>query len=601
MSGTSPLLAVAYGRDGVPTLFVPPSGPVPPALAKAAAALRPRTVEVMGSLTQPQIKAVVGDRQYVRAHTDDPTAVSWSAALSAADRLSTGIATMPRTVFAPAAVAAQAAAAVQLRDRFVVVTPQSGPLPPHSLGVGSHTEPEFVEPVAAIGGTSAISPARRVELLRGQHRLEAATYVDVAGADRYATAAKVARLAYPDGARTAYLASGTRGVDAAAAVSLPDGPLFLVPTCGPLPTAVADALREIRPERVAALGDATVVCDRILDAAAAATTVRPEGWTATDIALHDTRACLVAEPGTVQCWDLTAPYEPLGGVAAPSAAAPRDVPGFTGPVDSVTAGIDTSMCAISRERQLWCWGSPLLPRPDVAQPVTGAPSGITDYQGTADVGCAIATDGVVWCHTTSRGATGATGATVSRMTPAAGLPRAQQLAMRPGLSCLLSTDSDVWCWATPGPDAPPAAYSSPRKLGLRARQIALGERGLLALTGAETVRHVAADELWAGRSTATTLPVGAWRLLPDTGECYVAVTDSRVVCPLDTRSRRVAMDVGTRAASFDGEFSCAVRSDGSVGCRDAIEDGRLATLGDGLLAPRYREADVLGFAPVGAR
>lgn len=155
----------------------------------------------------------------------------------------------------------------------------------------------------------------------------------------------------------------------------------------------------------------------------------------------------------------------------------------------------------------------------------------------------------------------------------------------------------MWCWAN-GVYArdSPFARTRPVDLGGAVTDIALGEHGLLARMADERLRHVPSGEFRNDEPAVSTLRDTAWRLLRGTGECYVRVTDSRVVCPFDTASHRVGLDAGTKAASFHGARSCAVRLDGSVGCRDGVEGGRLAPLGDGLTAPRYREADVLGFA-----
>lgn len=355
VSGTGPLLAVAHGGDAVPTLFVPPSGPVPETVRGAYRELRPQRVEVVGTLPTAQVRGVIGEQRFTRAANTAAVAVSWRRALSQAVQGSDDEwSQMPRTAFTSARVLAEAAAAVQLRDHAVVITPSRGPLPPHDTRSGWHyPDPMFMDPVAVVGGRSAITPARRVDLLRGQPKLSDATFEDVAGRDRYATAALVAARAFPDGARSAYLVGGVGEVDAAATVSVADGLVFLVPPCGPLPPAVAAGLRRAAPERVIAVGGRDVLCDELLDAAVAATTVR-ENTTASAVAVTDSQACLVAGDGGVNCFDLGAWW----GANRLSVRAPRALPGQRSPATQVMRGLWSSMCALGRDARLWCWGHP---------------------------------------------------------------------------------------------------------------------------------------------------------------------------------------------------------------------------------------------------
>jgi hypothetical protein len=93
----------------------------------------------------------------------------------------------------------------------------------------------------------------------------------IGGADRYATAAMIAMEAYPDGADTVYLARSDTFPDALAAKSLTDGPILLVPTCGDLPQATADAIADLDPDEIVALGGSDAICAPLVDAATAVT------------------------------------------------------------------------------------------------------------------------------------------------------------------------------------------------------------------------------------------------------------------------------------------------------------------------------------------
>ncbi len=88
------------------------------------------------------------------------------------------------------------------------------------------------------------------------------------GADRISTAVAISRRAFPDAAAVVYLARSDVPFDALAAGSLQDGPILLVPSCGPLPPVVAEEVRRLRPGMVASLGGRAAVCDAVLQEAA---------------------------------------------------------------------------------------------------------------------------------------------------------------------------------------------------------------------------------------------------------------------------------------------------------------------------------------------
>jgi putative cell wall-binding protein len=92
--------------------------------------------------------------------------------------------------------------------------------------------------------------------------------VDVAGQDRYETAALVAEDKYPNGASRVYLATGQNFPDALAASSLSDGPILLVPSTGPVPSTVLAAVSALNPNDVVALGGPASVSDAVLAATA---------------------------------------------------------------------------------------------------------------------------------------------------------------------------------------------------------------------------------------------------------------------------------------------------------------------------------------------
>ncbi|MBW3665847.1 MAG: cell wall-binding repeat-containing protein [Actinobacteria bacterium] len=86
----------------------------------------------------------------------------------------------------------------------------------------------------------------------------------LSGASRYGTAAAIALHQFPNGAETVYLARADNVVDAVAGGVLTDGPVLLVPSCGPLPDVVIEALRDLDPSHVTALGGPTAICPDVL-------------------------------------------------------------------------------------------------------------------------------------------------------------------------------------------------------------------------------------------------------------------------------------------------------------------------------------------------
>lgn len=88
----------------------------------------------------------------------------------------------------------------------------------------------------------------------------------LAGETRIGTAIAVAQRAFPDGAAAVYLARQDEPADALVAGSLTDGPVLLVPACGPVPHDVVDEIMRLAPDEVVALGGERAVCGELVDA-----------------------------------------------------------------------------------------------------------------------------------------------------------------------------------------------------------------------------------------------------------------------------------------------------------------------------------------------
>ena len=90
--------------------------------------------------------------------------------------------------------------------------------------------------------------------------------IRVAGADRYATAAAVARDAFASGVEVAYVATGAAFPDALAAAAVAGaagGPVLLV-TRDTLPAATATELGRLKPQRIVVVGGGAAVSEAVL-------------------------------------------------------------------------------------------------------------------------------------------------------------------------------------------------------------------------------------------------------------------------------------------------------------------------------------------------
>lgn len=111
--------------------------------------------------------------------------------------------------------------------------------------------------IVMVGGTDAVSAAVQDQLVS----LTGATVTRVAGADRFETAARLARRQFPDGANTVYVATGANFPDALAAgatAAREGAALLLVPSNG-VPLAVRNALTALAPQRIVVVGGTAAV------------------------------------------------------------------------------------------------------------------------------------------------------------------------------------------------------------------------------------------------------------------------------------------------------------------------------------------------------
>ena len=197
--------------QGGPLLLVPKDGTLPPAVSNELTTLTPRLVNIAGgaaavnSPVENQLKSFGAGTVFRWAGQD-----RYETAAALAGITNGGLG---KTVFIatgasfPDALGGSAAAgrlggALLLTDRLVLPAATAS-----ALSSGNPTK------VVILGGTAVIDPA----ILTQVNTLLPSTSVERwAGADRYATAAVISKNTYPQGATTAYLASGAGYPDALA-------------------------------------------------------------------------------------------------------------------------------------------------------------------------------------------------------------------------------------------------------------------------------------------------------------------------------------------------------------------------------------------------
>lgn len=123
----------------------------------------------------------------------------------------------------------------------------------------------------AYPGLSAVPEALSVTLCSASERLPTPSSAPkvhrIGGSSRIDTAALISAQAFPDGSLLAYLARADDPADALAARSLEGGPVLLVPSCGRLPSVVAEELARLSPETIVPLGGQRAVCDDMVEEA----------------------------------------------------------------------------------------------------------------------------------------------------------------------------------------------------------------------------------------------------------------------------------------------------------------------------------------------
>jgi putative cell wall-binding protein/GH25 family lysozyme M1 (1,4-beta-N-acetylmuramidase) len=240
----------AAGYRGGPVLLVT-STVVPDATKAALRELNPREIVVIGGTSAitdgvaTQLGALVGGRPVTRVFGADRYATS--AAVSAS--------TFPTGRGGTAYVAAGTNFPDALSGGALAAGTDAGPMlltSPTALPSATEAELARLRPakIVVLGGDLSVSPAVADQLAR------IAPVQRLAGADRFATSARIAEVAFPQGASTVYLANGLAFPDALAGAPVAGrlgAPVLLTPS-NALPTSIRDRLASLRPTGLIVLG-----------------------------------------------------------------------------------------------------------------------------------------------------------------------------------------------------------------------------------------------------------------------------------------------------------------------------------------------------------
>ena len=200
--------------------------------------------------TTPFWDAIIGAFGTVRKSGADRYA---TAAAISADAFTAGVpvAYVATGTNYPDALAAAAAAGLT-HVPVLLVTPTMIPTP-------TSTELARLKPsrIVVVGGTGAISDA----VLAGVDKLAPGGATRIGGADRYATAAAISAVTFPDGAPVAYVASGAGFADAvsAAPAAARDGGPVLLTQASSVPASTLAELVRLAPSRIVVVGGPSVV------------------------------------------------------------------------------------------------------------------------------------------------------------------------------------------------------------------------------------------------------------------------------------------------------------------------------------------------------
>ena len=190
--------------------------------------------------------------------------------VAGANRFETAAA-LSRSSFAPGVPVAYVATGGSFPDALAggpAAARAGGPMlltSPNELPAATASELARLRPgrIVVLGGTNAVSPTVASRLTA---YATSGTVQRLAGADRYATAARISASAFGANVPVAYVATGASFPDALAggvAAGRQSGPVLLVTASG-IPAATASELARLRPARIVVLGGTSAVSDRVV-------------------------------------------------------------------------------------------------------------------------------------------------------------------------------------------------------------------------------------------------------------------------------------------------------------------------------------------------
>jgi putative cell wall-binding protein len=218
--------------------------------------------ECPGNLGYPQLGTI-------RAEADDWAQQYADAGLSSTGRLSgtnryATSAAISRATFAPGVPVAYVASGTDFPDALSAAAAAGtldGPVlltRPNRIPAETAAELDRLNParIVVVGGTGAVSSN-----VHGDLRAYSSSVSRLAGANRWATSAKISARTFRADVDVVFVANGRNFPDAlsgAAAAGVLGGPVLLVKD-DEIPSVVADELRRLTPARIVVLGGTTVV------------------------------------------------------------------------------------------------------------------------------------------------------------------------------------------------------------------------------------------------------------------------------------------------------------------------------------------------------